>query len=78
MAAVNPHPMSPNLRTAEEVFSADSPVWRPALGWDFLSYKLPIMELWDVAERLSLMAPVAVFLPDLVEGDAVELVLGQE
>lgn len=41
-------------------------------------YKLPIMELWDVAERLSLMAPVAVFLPDLVEGDAVELVLGQE
>lgn len=34
LAAVNPHPMSPNLRTAEEVFSADSPVWRPALGWD--------------------------------------------
>lgn len=38
LAAVNPHPMSPNLRTAEEVFSADSPVWRPALGWDFLSF----------------------------------------
>lgn len=71
LAAVNPHPMSPNLRNCRwKVFSwftnLVACLWVGGIFHFSSPYKLPIMELQDVAERLSLMAPVLVFLPDLV------------